>query len=245
MPNAVVTGATGGIGRAIGAVFTNAGFRVIGLDCREGVDLPYEVIPFDVCDFAEADACEETRARIEEVTKGCLDVLVNNAAVQIKSPIEAVTSADWAVTLQTNLLAPFWATRRLLPLLRSARGSVVNIASIHALATKPGFTLYSTSKGALVSLTRALALELAPEVRVNAVLPAATDTAMLRAGLEGSENLLEALGEYHPLGRIAQPEEVARVALFLASSESTFVTGAELRVDGGIGARLHDPEVAR
>ncbi len=163
MRSAVITGAAGGIGRAICTAFANAGFHVIGIDCRDDVDLPYEVLPFDVCDFAGAGpACEEICARIQEATKGCLDALVNNAAVQIKRPIREVAPADWDATLQTNLLAPFWATRRLLPLLCAARGSVVNIASIHALSTKPGFTLYATSKGALVSLTRALALELAP-----------------------------------------------------------------------------------
>ncbi len=243
MRSAAVTGAAGGIGRAICMAFVDAGYRVIGLDCREETGLPYEVLPFDVRDFAEGGAsCEEICGRIGEATKGCLDALVNNAALQLKRPVEKVTPEDWDVTLQTNLLAPFWATRRLLPLLRAARGSVVNIASIHAISTKPGFALYSTSKGALVSLTRAMALELAPEVRVNAMLPAATDTSMLRAGLEGGENALNALGECHPLGRIARPEEVARVAIFLASSESSFITGAELRVDGGIGALLHDPE---
>ncbi len=242
MRNAVVTGAAGGIGRATCAEFAAAGYRVIGIDSREEVDLPCELLPFDVCDFARADAaCEEVCSRIQELTKGSLNALVNNAAIQIVSPIEEATPADWEAILQTNLLAPFWATRRLLPLLRAARGSVVNIASIHALSTRPGFTLYATSKGALVSLTRALALELAPEIRVNAVLPAATDTPMLRAGLGNDSGGLDALGSYHPLRRIAEPEEVARVVRFLASAKASFITGAELRVDGGIGACLHDP----
>ncbi len=243
MRSAVVTGAAGGIGRAICTTLSEAGFRVIGLDCREETGLPYEVLPFDVRDFAEGgSSCADICSHIEEATKGSLDALVNNAALQLKRPFEEATIADWEVMLEPNLLAPFWATRRFLPMLRAARGSVVNIASIHALSTKRGFTLYATTKGALVSLTRALALELAPEVRVNAVLPAATDTSMLRAGLEGGEDALGALADCHPLGRIAQPEEVARVVAFLASSASSFVTGTELRVDGGIGALLHDPE---
>jgi len=246
MRSVVVTGAAGGIGRAICTAFADAGFRVIGIDAREEADLPCELLPFDVRAFAGGgEACEELCSRIQELSKGSLDGLVNNAALQLKQPIEQATPEDWDAILQTNLLAPFWATRRLLPLLRAAQGSVVNVASIHAYATKPGFTLYATSKGALVTLTRALALELAPEVRVNAVLPAATDTPMLRAGLGSRDDVLDSLGRYHPLGRIADPAEVARVVLFLAGPESGFITGAELRVDGGIGALLHDPEACR
>ncbi|MCZ6714684.1 MAG: SDR family oxidoreductase, partial [Deltaproteobacteria bacterium] len=108
-----------------------------------------------------------------------------------------------------------------------------------------GFTLYATSKGALVTLTRAMALELAPDVRVNAVLPAATDTPMLRASLGNQDDVVDSIGRYHPLGRIAEAAEVARAALFLAGPDSSFITGAELRVDGGIGACLHDPEACR
>ena len=133
-------------------------------------------------------------------------------------------------------------TQRLLPMLRAARGSVVNIVSIHARLTKAGFSLYAATKGGLEALTRALALELAPEVRVNAVAPAATDTPMLRAGFGKDVRGLRRLGEYHPLGRIATPQEVAQAALWLASDKASFVTGAVLDVDGGMGALLHDPD---
>ncbi|MCH6562410.1 MAG: SDR family oxidoreductase [Myxococcales bacterium] len=246
MRSVVVTGAAGGIGRATCTAFADAGFRVIGIDVREDADLPCELLPFDVRDFAGSGAaCEEICSRIQELSKGSLDALVNNAALQLKQPIEQATPEDWDAILQTNLLAPFWATRRLLPLLRAAKGCVVNMASIHAYATKPGFTLYATSKGALVTLTRAMALELAPDVRVNAVLPAATDTPMLRAGLGNQDDVVDSIGRYHPLGRIAEAAEVARAALFLAGPDSSFITGAELRVDGGIGACLHDPEACR
>ena len=246
MRSVVVTGAVGGIGRATCTAFADAGFRVIGIDAREEADLPCELLTFDVRAFAGGDeACEELCSRIQELSMGSLDGLVNNAALQLKQPIEQATPEDWDAILQTNLLAPFWATRRLLPLLRAAKGSVVNMASIHAQATKPGFTLYATSKGALVTLTRALALELAPDVRVNVLLPAATDTPMLRAGLGNQDDVVDSLGRYHPLGRVAEAAEVARVALFLAGPESGFITGAELRIDGGIGVCLHDPEACR
>ena len=242
MPTVLVTGAAGGIGKAICQVFLEKGYKVIGVDCRKTAKLPYEVLHFDVSRLSHADAtCESFCRRVEEFAGGHLDTLINNAAVQIVKPIQRITAADWDVTLATNLLAPFWLIQRFLPMLRAAKGNVVNIASIHATVTKPEFALYATSKGALITLTRSLAIELAPDVRVNAVVPAATDTQMLRDGFGDNVDGLQVLGDYHPLGRIAQPEEIAQVALFLAAPQASFVTGAMVNVDGGIGVCLHDP----
>jgi NAD(P)-dependent dehydrogenase (short-subunit alcohol dehydrogenase family) len=242
MPTVLVTGAAGGIGKAICLVFLEKKYRVIGVDYRKAAKLPYEVLHFDVSRLSHNDAaCESFCRRVEEFTKGHLDVLVNNAAVQIVKPIQEISVDDWDVTLETNLLAPFWLVRHFLSMLRIAKGSVVNIASIHAAVTKSNFTVYATSKGALVALTRSLAIELAPDIRVNALLPAATDTSMLRAGFEDNLDGLKTLGKYHPLARISQPEEIAQVALFLASPQASFMTGAAVNVDGGISACLHDP----
>jgi NAD(P)-dependent dehydrogenase (short-subunit alcohol dehydrogenase family) len=171
-----------------------------------------------------------------------LNVLVNNAALQIKKSAEALSVRDWQRSLDTNVVAPFALIQGLLPELKRARGSVVNIASVHAQLTKPGFAAYATSKSAMVGMTRSLAVDLAGSVRVNCINPAATETSMLVAGFEGREEELSQLGRCHPLGRIADPREVARVAVFLASEDASFVNGAALDVDGGIAARLHDPE---
>jgi NAD(P)-dependent dehydrogenase (short-subunit alcohol dehydrogenase family) len=138
-------------------------------------------------------------------------------------------------------VAPLHLAQALLSDLEAAVGSVVNIASIHAVATKPGFVCYATSKAALVGLTRAMAVDLGPRIRVNALLPAAVDTPMLRESFSGSETALGELGRMHPAGRIARPEEVARAAVFLASDQASFMTGAAVHVDGGIAGRLHDP----
>jgi NAD(P)-dependent dehydrogenase (short-subunit alcohol dehydrogenase family) len=119
---------------------------------------------------------------------------------------------------------------------------VVNIGSIHSALTKPRFTCYATSKAALGGLTRSLAVELGGTVRVNELNPAATDTPMLRAGFEGKPGAFERLAAVHPAGRIAAPDEVARAALFLTSDAASFINGESLRVDGGVGVRLHDPE---
>ncbi len=242
MPCVLVTGAADGIGKSVCEVFLREGYRVIGLDLQKSEGHPYEVIPFDIRTLSQPGTShKDFYQKTEELSRGKLDALVNNAAIQILKPVEELSPEDWHMTLDTNVLAPFFLIQLFLPMLRKAGGSVVNIASIHAQLTKAEFAAYSTSKGALVSLTRALAIELAPDVRVNAVLPAPTDTPMLRAGFKERHEGLHELGEYHPLKRIAQPEEIAEVTLFLAGKKSSFMTGASIMVDGGISGCLHDP----
>ena len=244
MKTALITGAAGGIGQALCLAFRRAGYRVIGTDCKPVVEDCDVFIAADL----EAMVRDERVARegIDSIRavleKGSLHVLVNNAALQIKKPAADLSVRDWQRSLDTNVVAPFALIQGLLPELKRARGSVVNIASVHAQLTKPGFTAYATSKAALVGMTRSLAVDLAGSVRVNCINPAATETPMLVAGFEGREEELSQLGQCHPLGRIADPREIARVAVFLASEDASFVNGAALDVDGGIGARLHDPE---
>lgn len=235
MRTALVTGVNGGIGAAIRAVLTEGGYRVVGTDLTIDGEHPGDV----AADLSSLDGASLSRLR--SAVGGRLDLLVNNAAYQAVGMVEELSVEDWQRTLNVNLTAPFLLTRAFLPQLRrSGNGSVVNISSIHATLTKPGFAAYATSKGALSALTRALAVELAPGVRVNAVAPAATDTPMLRAGFDNDPALLEALGGLHPMGRIATSGEIAAAVLFLASKEAAFINGAVLQVDGGIGARLHD-----
>ena len=171
-----------------------------------------------------------------------LKVLVNNAAVQILGDSAELTVASWQRTLEVNVLAPFLLTQALLQHLEHAKGSVINIASVHARLTKPGFVAYATSKAALVGLTRSMAVDLGKRVRVNAICPAAIATPMLLEGFDGNEAALEQLSSMHPVGRIGTPADVASAAIFLASDQAAFMSGAILGVDGGIGGRLHDPE---
>lgn len=240
---ALITGAAGGIGRALCAEFRRAGYRVLATDIRPARGPADAFLPADLSLVAGRPAYRARfLARVREALGGLpLKVVVNNAAVQALGRPEAIRQSDWDRTLAVNLLAPFWLTRGLLPELARARGSVVNVASVHARLTKPSFACYAASKAALLGLTRALALDLAPRVRVNAVCPAATDTPMLRAGFARRPLALKKLSAFHPAGRIARPEEVAAAAVYLASDGAAFTTGAELHVDGGIGARLHDP----
>lgn len=243
MKTALITGALGGIGQALCSEFQKAGYYVIGTDRHEGACECDAFINVDIRKiYTDADVREKLFKDIRAVTgEHGLRVLVNNAATQVLNRAADVKVGDWDDTLQTNLVAPFLLIQGLLPDLEKAKGSVVNIASIHAVATKPGFICYATSKAALVGMTRALAVDLGPRVRVNAINPAATATPMLLAGFEGKSAEFDELAKKHPLERIAQPWEVAKTAIFLASADAAFITGAVLHIDGGIGGRLHDP----
>lgn len=242
-PAAIITGALGGIGRALCEEFSLAGYSVIGIDRADG-DLPGATLFRE--DVRDLVATPARRAAFTEKLSAVIGdapvaVLVNNAAIQILGPTEDVSLDDWRETLDTNLLAPFVLSQMLLSRLSQARGSVINIASVHANATKPGFICYATSKAALVGLTKSMAVDLGPKLRVNAILPAAVSTPMLLQGFAGKEVEFLELGDAHPLQRIAAPKEVAQAAVFLASDAAAFMTGACLQLDGGVSARLHDP----
>ncbi len=245
--NVLITGAAGGIGKSICEVFHQHGYLVLGIDKNKVEEsLPYKTLCFDISILGKNDPEEQVFfSKVEQIFNGGIAVLVNNTAVQVVKDIENITPQDWQSTLDTNLLAPFWLIQRFRSKLKKNNGSIINIASIHSVLTKGKFSVYATSKGALVSMTRALSIELAPDIRVNAVIPAATDTPMLRAGFKGNMKKMDELGHYHPLNRIARPEEVAKVVFFLAGEDSSFITGSAISVDGGIGSVLHDPIDAR
>lgn len=234
---AVITGHAGAIGAALCRAFRAKGWHVIGVDRRPSAGTADREIVAELSQPSLEDLVAEIRATLGA---GPLHALVNNAAHQVVKPVEALALADWQETLAVNLLAPWQLIRGLLDPLARGRGCVLNIASIHGRLTKPGFVAYATSKAALEGLTRALAVELGGRVRVNAIAPAAVDTPMLQAGFADA-SARDALAAMHPAGRIALPEEIAQAAAFLASDEAAFITGTVLGIDGGIGARLHDP----
>ena len=242
----VVTGANGGIGRALCAAFRKEGWHVIGTDVHPSAAIACDAyVSVDLArlctDTAYRDDCFAL-LRAALPTKGRLDALVNNAALQVVASVEKLTAADWANTCNVNAMAPFLLVQGLLKELEAARGAVVNIGSIHATQTKGGFSAYAASKAALIGLTRALAVELGGRVRVNAVCPAAVATPMLEAGFAGDKNKLSALSACHPSGSIGTPEDVAAFVLTLASPASSYMSGAVVNLDGGISSRLHDPQ---
>jgi NAD(P)-dependent dehydrogenase (short-subunit alcohol dehydrogenase family) len=249
---ALITGASGGIGQALCAEFLAAGWHVLATDHPTAVPAPGSPLPaltwlpLDLAAFANDASVRQTfaarvRAALLAPSSLPLACLINNAAVQRLGRTQDVTPEDWNLSLGINLVAPFLLAQAFLPELEAARGSVINIASIHAQLTKPGFVVYATTKAALAGMTRALAVDLGPRVRVNAICPAAISTPMLEAGFADRPDARRELDEFHPAGRIGQPAEVAKLAVFLAKADAPFLTGSCLALDGAIGARLHDP----
>ncbi|MDH5506478.1 MAG: SDR family oxidoreductase [Anaerolineae bacterium] len=242
----LVTGASAGIGRATVQYFVESGWRVIGLDRHpHDGDFPSDGV-FIQADLADPKAVQSAFSQIKDFAPS-LDALVNNAAVQLAKPLLQTTLDEWDDLMNVNLRGVFLAIQHAHPLLKSAGGAVVNIASVHALATSAGIAAYAASKGGLLALTRALAIEFAPDgIRVNAVLPGAVDTPMLHAGLDrghaAGDTLaarLAAIAKNTVIGRVGTPAEIAHAIYFLAdNTQSSFMTGQSLVVDGGATARL-------
>lgn len=242
---ALVTGAAGGIGRATMEALTSAGWETVCIDRRDVGDFPPGV-EFRQVDASDPDGVSDLfewmRTQYDR-----LDALVNNAAIQICKPLTEMTVEEWDATMASNLRSIFLMAREAHPLLKAARGAVVNVSSVHAVATSTNIAAYAASKGGVLALTRAMAIEFAPDdIRVNAILPGAVDTPMLRDGLSRDhalgasiEERLAALGERTVMGRVGKPEEIARAILFLVDNQqSAFMTGQALIVDGGATARL-------
>lgn len=230
MRTVVVTGALGGIGTAICDHLQALGYNVIGTD-RRASDRP-GAIQLDMSDGA---AIERLLGPLERV-----DGLVNNAALQLFTPLVETSVDAWDELHRVNLRAPWLCVKAVHRQLAASRGAVVNIASVHAVATSASIGAYATMKGGLASLTRAAALELAEHgVRVNTILPGAIDTPALRSGFARGADSERTLIERTPLHRIGSPHEIATVVAFLLDGEqSGFVTGAAIPVDGGVLARL-------
>lgn len=241
---ALITGTSGGIGLATARLFLMSGWRVFGVD-RKAAPPSIEGMEFFACDLSDAAHSEKVFREIREKA-GALDALVNNAAMQVCKPIFETDISEWDELMAVNLRSAFVAVRSMLNSLKKG-ASIVNVSSVHAVATSSNIAAYAASKGALSAFTRALAIELSPQgIRVNAVLPGAIDTEMLRAGLgrghlEGGtiDERLTVLAARTPLGRIGRPEDIAQAILFLADGErSSFITGQALVVDGGATTRL-------
>jgi glucose 1-dehydrogenase len=242
---ALITGVMGGIGSATSKAFLADGWHVFGFDRNAPEESP-EGAQYMVCDVSDPTAIEVSIAEVAQSVDR-LDALVNNAAVQIAKPLITMTLEEWDLTLETNLRPAFLTAKYSYPLLKQAKGAVINVSSVHAVATSKDIAAYAASKGGLVALTRAMAIEFAEDgIRVNAVLPGAVDTPMLRDGLrrghagEGTEEeMLAALGRNTVMGRVAEPEEIAQMILYLADPQkSGFMTGSPLILDGGATIRL-------
>lgn len=233
----LVTGAAGGIGRAIAARFTADGHEVIGIDRHECTDVD-RWLAVDVGDLGELRAAASEACRGREI-----HAVVHNAAVQPLAPAGETPYVDFVETMRVNVLAADSLVHVTRDALARRHGSVVVVSSVHAAATTRGINAYATSKAALEGWVRSAAIDLSPLVRVNAVRPGAIDTAKLREGFarwgaEDADQRRHVLETRTPLGRIGTPEEIAAAVAFLAGAEASFITGSTLVVDGGASACL-------
>lgn len=239
----LITGISGGIGRALGAAFNDAGLEVVGMDRRPPPRATDNFIEADLDALCrDASMRRRTLAAVRrQLRRRPLRAIVHNAATQIVKPFARLSTRDWEETLNVNLMSVVLLTQSLQKELEAAGGCVINISSIHARLTKRGFSAYATSKAALAGLTRSLAIEFGGRIRVNSICPAAIDTPMLRAGFNRWPVAVKRLAALHPSGRIGTSAEVAALAVFLASNQAAFINGADYLIDGGIGGQLCDP----
>lgn len=247
---AIVTGAASGIGRASAILFASEGAKVVAADVNaEGGEATVAAIRSagDTAIFVQTDVSRsaEVNALLARTADafGGVDVVYNNAGIAVFKGVAETTDEEWRRVLGVNLDGVFYGIRAAVPFLRQrGGGSIIVTASVHSVATGRDIAAYAASKGAVLALTHAAALDLAPyNIRVNCILPGAIDTPLHWANLAAigdPEVEAQKIRAAEPLGRQGKPEEIARAALFLASDDSSFATGGAFPIDGGLLARL-------
>jgi NAD(P)-dependent dehydrogenase (short-subunit alcohol dehydrogenase family) len=238
---AIVTGAAGGIGSAVVRQLREARASVIAEDVDPAVhELEGEGVATVEGDAADADTARQAVALARD-RFGRLDIVVNNAGRFLLKPLADTTDDEWDGLMTTNVRSVFVHCREALPqLVTSDRGAIVNVCSISGVVGLPAQGAYSATKGAIAQITRQLAIEHAADgVRVNAIAPGAVDTSFVDRSLDAPPDpqRRQEIAAAHPIGRMATPEEIARIMVFLASPESAFMTGAIVMADGGYTAR--------
>lgn len=240
----LITGASSGIGAATAIAFAEDGWDVMAAGRNEGrleelADVSERIVTW-AGDLTESEDCDELITdTIDEF--GDIDCLVNNAGVLIRGSADEVSDEDWRYTMTVNLDIPFFLSRAALPHLLRAEGSIVNIASDWGINGGARAAAYCASKGGLVLLTKAMAKDHARDgLRVNAICPGDVDTPMLAAEAKAQgvniDDYMEEASEAVPSGRVAEPEEVASLALYLASDGATHINGTTILIDGGSNA---------
>lgn len=242
---ALLTGAASGIGRATAIAFAGEGARLALVDVNyESLQLVVEelrkcrtdVLPL----FGDISGALTAQSIVEQTIAayGRIDVLFNNAGIDLQATVEETSEHDWDRVMAVNVKAMFLLCKYAIPyMVRGGGGTIINVASATALLPVAGRPAYNASKGAVVAFTKSLALDLASSnIRVNCICPGAVNTPLLRSTIKATadpEAALAAIVNRYPLGRLAQAEEIARVVIFLASDESSYMTGTTIAVDGG------------
>ncbi|HEX8121513.1 MAG TPA: SDR family oxidoreductase [Solirubrobacteraceae bacterium] len=242
----IVTGAGSGIGRAIATRFAEEGGRVVAVDI-DGASLDETVAPLgDAAVAVTADV--SSRAQVDAFVAQCadrlgaVDVLVNNAGVNLPGVFHEAPDETIERTLGVNVKGPMYACQAAIPhMLRQGRGSIVNVSSVNGVVAEPYLAVYATSKGAVVMLSRGIALDYAKQgIRCNVLCPGWVDTPINHAHAEmlgGLQHVYATIDSFQPIGRPGEPAEIANVALFLASDEASFMTGSVILADGGMTAQ--------
>jgi 2-keto-3-deoxy-L-fuconate dehydrogenase len=246
---AVISGAAGGMGQVACRQFCGDGARVIGVDIAEdrGHELERE-LQADGLDFeffrGNASIAADVAVLATRVKEcfGGLDILYNNAGVVLGKPVLETTEEEWDLVHDSTLKSTFLMTRGLAPLMKGRKGSIINVSSTGGLVGFEFMSAYCAAKGGVLLFTKACAIDLAPEIRVNAICPGVIDTPMPRAFVSGlseqeAQDVWANFENGHLLRRVGQPEEVVSMARYLASDAASFVTGAALPVDGGWTAK--------
>lgn len=242
----IVTGAASGIGRGVAERFSSEGANVVLCDLDEDkLERTAATLPpdrtlarrCDVSDYAQVEAL--VQATVQHF--GGLDVIVNNAGIAPEGTVEKVSIDDWHRTLNTDLTGVFHGCRAAMPHLIQSQGCIVNTASVSGLGGDWNTAAYNAAKGGVVNLTRAIALDYGDRgVRCNAVCPSLTRTGMTEDMLK-DDRLVDQFMQRLPLGRVAEPSDIAGVVAFLASKDARFVNGVNLPVDGGVTASNGQP----
>ena len=245
----IVTGAGSGIGKATAIRLAEEGGKVlcVDLNLESAQATTQEVLKMDrvalaiKADVGNVDQVNTFVARAVE-TWGRIDVLVNNAGVNLPGVFHEVSDAMINLTLDVNLKGPMYASRAVIPhMLKQGSGSIVNISSVNGLVSEPFLAVYPASKGGFVMLTRGIALDYAAQgIRCNCICPGWVDTKINHAHaalMGGLEKIYANIGQFQPIGRPGEPREIAHLALFLASDEASFITGSVVSADGGMTAQ--------